>query len=122
MVPSAGRKTASTIFPRAPPKASPYGATACSNWRRRSSRWRPRPPAATGQRSDSTDAAKLPEQSEAARTPVDDSFTSSVFYDPKTKYIWDLLLDREGRLYVATGDRGEIFRVTKSGEGSVFFK
>src|SRR5437868_10694743 len=55
-------------------------------------------------------------------TPVDSSYTSSVYFDPKTKYIWDLALDAEGRLYVATGDHGEIFRVEKNGQGSVFFK
>lgn len=46
----------------------------------------------------------------------------SVFFDPGTKYIWDLALDASGNVYVATGDHGEIFRVTPSGEHSVFFK
>ena len=50
-----------------------------------------------------------------AKVPVDPNFTSSLFFDPKTKYIWALALDKEGRLYVATGDRGEIFRVAKTG-------
>src|SRR6185437_9170022 len=36
--------------------------------------------------------------------------------------IWDLLLDPAGNLYVATGDHGEIFRVTPQGEHSLFFK
>ena len=53
---------------------------------------------------------------------VDSSYSASVFFDPKTKYIWALALDREGRLYVGTGDRGEIFRVDRSGNGSLFFK
>ena len=43
-------------------------------------------------------------------------------FDPKTKYIWALALDREGQLYIGTGDRGEIFRVDRSGNGSLFFK
>jgi len=47
---------------------------------------------------------------------------SSVFFDPKTKYIWALALDKAGDLYVATGDHGEIFRVTPTGEHSLFFK
>src|SRR5205823_1890482 len=55
-------------------------------------------------------------------TPVDQSYTSSVYFDHKTKYIWDLALDADGRLYVATGDHGEIYRVEKNGQGSVFFK
>ncbi|HEY1272033.1 MAG TPA: hypothetical protein VGF08_08610 [Terriglobales bacterium] len=49
-------------------------------------------------------------------------WTSSVYFDPGTKYIWDLTLDNAGNLYVATGDHGEIFRVTPKGEHSVFFK
>jgi hypothetical protein len=49
-------------------------------------------------------------------------FSASVYFDPKTKYIWDLILDDGGNLYVATGDHGEIFRVTPKGEHSVFFK
>jgi hypothetical protein len=53
---------------------------------------------------------------------VDSSYSSSVFFDPKTKYIWTMGFDADGRLYVGTGDRGEIFRVTKSGASSVFFK
>ncbi len=54
--------------------------------------------------------------------PVDPDYTATVFFEPKTKYIWDLALDSEGRLYIATGDNGEIFRVDRNGQGSVFFK
>jgi hypothetical protein len=64
--------------------------------------------------------------SEAAtksEVPVDKSYEYRVFFDPKTKYIWDLTLDRSsGRLYIATGDHGEIFKVEKDGQGSLFFK
>jgi len=59
---------------------------------------------------------------EKTRAEVDPDWTASVFFDPKTKYIWDLAEDGQGRLYVATGDRGEIFRVEKNGEHSLFFK
>jgi hypothetical protein len=61
---------------------------------------------------------------EAPRTSVavDSSYSASVFFDPKTKYIWALALDRQGQLYIGTGDRGEIFRVDRNGEGSLFFK
>lgn len=47
---------------------------------------------------------------------------SEVFFDPKTKYIWALAFAPNGDLFVATGDRGDIFRVTPSGAGSVFFR
>jgi len=53
---------------------------------------------------------------------VDPSYSATVFFDPKTKYIWALALDREGQLYIGTGDRGEIFRVDRNGNGSLFFK
>ena len=49
-------------------------------------------------------------------------FSAEVFFDPKTKYIWDMEFDSQGRLYIATGDRGEIYRIEKNGQGSVFFK
>ncbi len=62
---------------------------------------------------------------QAGKTPltslVDSSYSSTVFFDPKTKYIWALALDHQGNLYVGTGDRGEIFRVDRSGKGAVFF-
>ncbi len=53
---------------------------------------------------------------------VDPSYTASVFFEPKSKYIWALAFDKQGRLYVGTGDRGEIFRVEPNSAGSVFFK
>ncbi|MGA7382917.1 MAG: hypothetical protein WBX03_18845, partial [Terriglobales bacterium] len=49
-------------------------------------------------------------------------WSSSVYFDPGTKYIWDLIFDEAGNLYAATGDQGQIFRVTAKGEHSVFFK
>src|SRR5207237_8476038 len=48
-------------------------------------------------------------------------FSASVYFDPKTKYIWDLALDGANNLYIATGAHGEVFRVTPR-EHSVFFK
>jgi hypothetical protein len=53
---------------------------------------------------------------------VDPSYTASILFDPKTKYIWALALDHQGQLYIGTGDRGEIFRVDRSGNGNLFFK
>src|SRR5437868_6004608 len=43
------------------------------------------------------------------------------FFDPKTKYIWSLLFDKQGRLLVGTGDKGVIYRVTPDGKGSTFY-
>jgi sugar lactone lactonase YvrE len=53
---------------------------------------------------------------------VDPNWSSSVYFDPGTKYIWDLTFDSSGNLYVATGDRGEIYKVTPKGDHTVFFK
>lgn len=61
-------------------------------------------------------------EKDAANPTIDSSWSSSIYFEPGTKYIWDLALDKAGNLYVATGDRGEIFRVTPKGEHSVFFK
>jgi hypothetical protein len=49
-------------------------------------------------------------------------YSASIFFDPKTKYIWNMLLDDAGNLFVASGDQGEIFKITPKGDHSVFFK
>ena len=54
--------------------------------------------------------------------PANANAKPEVFYDPKQKYIWAMVLAPNGDLYVATGDAGEIHRVTPDGKGSVFFK
>lgn len=59
---------------------------------------------------------------EVETSAVDPSYTNSVYFDPKTKYIWDLALAKDGTLYIATGDHGEIYKVDRDGKGSVFFK
>ncbi len=70
------------------------------------------------------EGAKPGPEGESPRTSVavDSSYTASVFFDPKTKYIWTLALDHQGQVYVGTGDRGEIFRVDRNGNGVLFFK
>ena len=45
-----------------------------------------------------------------------------VFYDPKQTYVWGMVFDRQGNLYLATGDQGEIHRVEPNGSGKLFFK
>jgi hypothetical protein len=71
-------------------------------------------PAATASDKDKKD--------DAAKPSTDPSWSSSVYFEPGTKYIWDLAMDKGGNLYVATGDHGEIYRITPKGEHSVFFK
>ena len=65
--------------------------------------------------------SKNPEK-DSAKTVIDPSWSSSIYFAPGTKYIWGLLLDKSGSLYVATGDHGEIYKVTAKGDHSVFFK
>jgi len=67
-------------------------------------------------------SATAPQSNAPPQIALDPEYTSSVYFDPKTKYIWALALDNDGRLYVATGDRGEIFRVNRDGTSSLFFK
>jgi len=61
-------------------------------------------------------------EKDTAKPSIDSSWISSVYFSPGTKYIWDLALDKSGNLFIATGDHGEIYRVTPKGEHSVFFK
>jgi hypothetical protein len=63
-----------------------------------------------------------PAEKDPAKPAVDAAWSSSIYFAPGTKYIWDLALDKSGNLYVATGDHGEIYRVTARGEHSLFFK
>ena len=74
--------------------------------------------------SGSASAEKDGREAHRSTTPnnSDTDWKSSVYFDPATKYIWSLALDGSGNLYVATGDHGEIFRVTPTGEHSLFFK
>jgi hypothetical protein len=61
-------------------------------------------------------------QKDPAKPTLDPSWTSSEYFAPGTKYIWDLAMDKTGNLYVGTGDHGEIYKVTPKGEHSLFFK
>jgi WD40 repeat protein len=64
----------------------------------------------------------LPGEKPRTSVAVDPGYTESIFFDAKTKYIWALALDHEGRLYLGTGDRGQIWRVDRNGNGAEFFK
>ncbi len=59
---------------------------------------------------------------DAAKPALDPSWSSSIYFAPGTKYIWDLALDKSGNLYIATGDHGEIYKVTPKGDHAVFFR
>ena len=72
-----------------------------------------------GNKSEEKPGDSAPKDSKPA---VDSAWSSSEYFAPGTKYIWDLALDRAGNLYIATGDHGEIYKVTPKGEHSVFFK
>lgn len=65
---------------------------------------------------------KAQEAAEKTKSTVEAGWSASVYFDPKTKYIWNLVLDDAGNLYVATGDQGQIFRVAPDGHDSLFFK
>ncbi len=73
-------------------------------------------------KSDSKPDRDAKDPKDPAKPALDPSWTSSEYFAPGTKYIWDLVLDKAGNLYVATGDHGEIYKVTPKGEHSVFFK
>lgn len=65
---------------------------------------------------------------DASKAPGDDSAESkdsSAKSDSKSHYIWDLTFDSSGRLYIATGDPGAVYRVDPSHPGTMaelFFK
>ncbi|HLH40221.1 MAG TPA: hypothetical protein VKX39_13815 [Bryobacteraceae bacterium] len=44
------------------------------------------------------------------------------YFTPRARYIWALKLAPDGSLFAATGDPGEIFRVTAAGQGSVYYE
>src|SRR3954452_12366065 len=59
----------------------------------------PAPAAAAKQAPQTAPPAPNPQEAAAAqRVTLDPNYSSSVFFDPKTKYIWALALDRDARL------------------------
>jgi hypothetical protein len=75
------------------------------------------------------DAAKQEDANGAARTPGDKAGANANDTKPedgraetKTHYIWDMTFDARGRLYVATGGPGIIYRITAGSPPEVFFK
>jgi len=62
------------------------------------------------------------ECAKSAKAGEKSSWSATPYFDPNSKYIWDIVLDNAGVLYVATGDHGEIFKVNPNGQHSLFFK
>src|ERR1700692_92508 len=58
----------------------------------------------------------------SAKAGAKSSWSATPYFDPGSKYIWDIVVDNAGALYVATGDHGEIYKVTANGQHSLFFK
>jgi hypothetical protein len=68
------------------------------------------------------ESGKAEAKSSSSSSPSSSSWSATPYFDPSSKYIWDMVLDQAGALYVATGDHGEIFKVTANGQHSLFFK
>ena len=81
-----------------------------------------RRPEKTGERKTAEKDSEKEKSDDAAKPTLDPSWTSSVYFAPGTKYIWDLALDKAGDLFVATGDHGEIYKVGTTGDHTLFFK
>jgi WD40 repeat protein len=62
-----------------------------------------------------------PTEAKSDPSKATSSWSSSIYFEPHTKYIWDLAIDNSGNLYVATGDNGQIFKVTAKTTSSLFF-
>lgn len=62
------------------------------------------------------------EPAKGAKGEARTSWSATPYFDPGSKYIWDMVLDGAGALYVATGDHGEIYKVSPNGQHSLFFK
>ena len=61
------------------------------------------------------------EEKSRAAVAVDASYSASVFFDPHTKYIWALELDKSGQFTLALATVGDLSR-QPNGNGSIFFQ
>jgi WD40 repeat protein len=62
------------------------------------------------------------EKPKSDKNSAENAWNSSVVCEPASKYIWGLAFDKDQNLYAATGDPGQIVRITPEGKQSVFFK
>src|SRR2546430_708000 len=58
----------------------------------------------------------------SAKAGAKSSWSATPYFDPGSKYIWDIVLDDSGALYIATGDHGDICNVSATRQPSLFFK
>jgi sugar lactone lactonase YvrE len=63
-----------------------------------------------------------PAKGASAKAGAKGSWSGTPYFDPGSKYIWDMVLDNAGALYVATGDHGEIYKVGPNGKHALFFQ
>jgi WD40 repeat protein len=77
-------------------------------------------------RLDQDKAGESKTQGKSPDSKADEQKDSSARADGKQHYIWDMIFDAKGRLYVATGDPGAIYRVwvesAPAGKPGIFFK
>ncbi len=52
----------------------------------------------------------------------DKSGKGTVFFEPEEIYIWSMVLDGKGNLFVATGEKGNIYKIDSSGKSSLFYE
>lgn len=84
-----------------------------------------KPEAKQEDKKDEKTAAAVAEENKVDPATVDTAWGSTLVFDPKTKYIWAIAFNAKEELFVATGDKGEIYRLASpksSTEGTVFFK
>jgi len=79
-------------------------------------------PAAAQSKSETKTPDAKSSDKDSPKPALDPSWHSSEYFAPGTKYIWDLAFDKHGNVFVATGDKGEIYKVTSKGEHTLFFK
>ena len=46
---------------------------------------------------------------------------AATFFDPDDKYIWSLVVDRDGNVFAGTGDKGTVYKISPDGKGVRFF-
>ena len=81
------------------------------------------PPGAAALPADADDGeAEAAEELEAGGAdPREEAAAEAVFFDPGELYIWDLLVEHDGHLKVATGTGGKLYAVDPDGRGEVLY-